>query len=73
MAALIGLFHGNAATRPVEEKPEPISEPVVERPNYREVEVIRGGQVTSVKVTVPERRDVVGGGDQLDRVVPAER
>jgi pilus assembly protein CpaB len=74
MSALVGLLHGTAATRPVEpEKTEPVSEPVVERPNYREVEVIRGGQSTNVKVSVPERRDVVGGGDQLDRVVPADR
>lgn len=76
MEALVGLFHGLPATRPVEaEKSEPVSEPVVaERPNYREVEVIRGGASTSVKVTVRgERRDVVGGGDQLDRVVPADR
>lgn len=74
MAAILGMLNGMPTTRPVEEKTEAVSAPAVtERPNYREVEVIRGGQATSVKVTVPERRDVVGGGDQLDRVVPGDR
>jgi hypothetical protein len=68
-----------AATRPVEvvkvdvpaTQPAPV---VVVRPAFREVEVIRAGTSTSVKVEVEAGgMDVAGGRDQLDRVVPGER
>jgi pilus assembly protein CpaB len=68
-----------AATRPVEvvrvdvpaTQPAPV---VAARPAFREVEVIRAGTSTSVKVEVEAgRMDVAGGRDQLDRVVPGER
>jgi pilus assembly protein CpaB len=75
--ALVGLIRNSAAaTRPVTPERQEV---VAARPRYREVEVIRGGASTSVRVN--ERgtgggggeTDVVGGGEQFDRVVPPER
>jgi pilus assembly protein CpaB len=70
--ALELLRNSSASTRPVQLATEL---PVAARRNYREVEVIRGGTSTSVKVEAggDGGLDVVGGGDQLDRVVPSDR
>ena len=72
--ALAGLLRHSAPTT----RPAPPSQPetAAARPRYRDVEVIRGGASTSVRVNHPGatgETDVVGGADQLDRAVPSDR
>jgi pilus assembly protein CpaB len=71
VAKLLGNAPGGATTRPavtqapkVEFKPDP---------KYREVQVIRGGASTNVRMSLNDNGTFTGGADKLEAAVPAER
>ncbi|HEY7120415.1 MAG TPA: Flp pilus assembly protein CpaB [Tepidisphaeraceae bacterium] len=74
---LAQILLGNLpTTRPAEV--EPVSVPVIDQqpaaPNYREVEVIRGGASTSVRVNLGNTGPITAGGaSEVEKVVPSER
>jgi pilus assembly protein CpaB len=70
VAKLLGNVPGGAATKPVTQAAKVEVKP---DPKYREVQVIRGGASTNVRVSLSESGTFTGGAEKLEAAVPAER